>query len=110
MKRLLAITLLTISTFASAVTPEAKHECELTSNLAAVIMEARQADVPIYKMREMSESKLEEMLIAAAYVKPIYGAEENKEKIQRKIILDFKSEIYSKCLQNNNNPIMYILM
>lgn len=95
MKKLLtALTLLSLSFTATA--EDEKMTCKQVSELAGVIMTARQTGVPMVEVFEKADGfKVIEDVIILAYKTPKFSVKEN----QQEQINEFKNEFFLNCVK-----------
>lgn len=82
----------------SSAEPTKHEECKLYGRLAAKLMQARQAGVPISQVIELIASERHE-LVFAAYELPRASTEEYR----RRAIEDFENDIYVECFRNHKD-------
>lgn len=76
---------------------EARELCKSFEDLAAQIMEGRQAGTPMSGMMEIAAGDaLTEAIISRAYEQPRMNLPENRARF----VEDYRNEIYLECIQN----------
>lgn len=89
----LLITLALATPFA-ATADEELASCEQYAELAKIIMDNRQAGVPLVDMIKITESDALKSIIKAAYKRPQYP-----EGYRQEPTTDFQNKIYLECLE-----------
>ena len=91
-----------LSVSATAFAEPVVINCESFSEMAAKVMEARQAEVPRQKMvKAIGDNPLFLFLIQEAYKYSILPAEEYKQRY----IQQFSDNIYNMCVKVNDNEM-----
>jgi hypothetical protein len=88
-----AITAATILITTTAPLAAETDPCEQLGQVAATVMEARQAGVPLSTVMDIMDSDLGQALALDAYNQPRYRVEEN----QLRAIEDFRNEVERVC-------------
>ncbi len=71
----------------------AMTNCEYTGKMAATIMTGRQAGLPMSKLLDISEGKMEKEMVFQAYDVPLYQSEE----FQQRAVKDFSDRWEVTC-------------
>lgn len=103
MKHLIKSCILAVSVLTASCQPVAASDlCSSQSDLAAVIMKARQSGISISKSLKIADSSSDanlgnatKALVKLAYTKPRYSSDEFRENA----VVDFGTEVYNLCVQ-----------
>ncbi|EJY5652760.1 hypothetical protein OGN88_002962 [Vibrio cholerae] len=70
--------------------------CNSISELGKIIMNSRQRNIPLSKILELSGDELSKSIAIAAYKKPFYNVEENKNNAA----IEFSNDILIECIES----------
>ena len=96
MKKIVLIVALTLtSPFVLATEDKISKHCPGVAAIAKSVMEARQENVPMARMMEVSDTELLREMVVAAYDRPAYRT----ENVKARAIRDFENEWYLNCVK-----------